>query len=304
MDQRKVPHVKKDQKRHASGHAYLGSYATSSLNNPLDAGLSRRTPIPSLRAGTSQLQLEHLLQTVDPDIETYGVEELRDGFFDAPFHRPSKWYRPLKTLPRESIKYKTHPLSVPRFLPQQIREARTFFVEVTTSRAGIKLLKSFLGFFLTYIICLIPASQDWLGQYSYILVISALVNHPGRSIGSQLDGAMSTILGTAAGLGWGSLALYLSTFTPTQLGYGGVIAAFLALFAALIGWFRAVFIRSYQAVLGSGIAMFYICLAETTSEKVKWSKVFDYGIPWVLGQALCLIVSIVIFPDASSQSMT
>ena len=304
MEQRRAKLSRRGQKRHPSPTAYLGSYARSSPNVSIDTGVSKRTPIPSPRANSSHLQLQHLLEAADPDLKTYGVEELRDGFFDAPFYRPSKWRGPSENLPRESFKYRTHPLSIRRFLPSQFREARSFFVEVITSRAGIKLLKSFLGFFLTYIICLIPASRDWLGRYNYILVISALVNHPGRSIGSQLDGALSTILGTAAGLGWGSLALYLSTLTPTQSGYGGVIAAFLAIFAALIGWFRAIFIRSYQAVLGSGIAIFYICLADTTSEKVDWSKVFDYGIPWVLGQALCLIVSIVVFPDAGSRSLT
>jgi len=263
---------------------------------------------PSPRASTSHSQLEHLLQAVDADLETYGVEELRDGFFDASFHRPLQrnhdelMHQASMTLP-DSLTEKNQPLSLRQFLPQQLREAESFFCQISTSRAGIQLLKSFLGFFITYMICLIPASRDWLGRYNYIMVISAIINHPGRSIGSQLDGAVLTIIGTIAGLGWGSLALYVSTSTPTaQSGYGGLLATFLVMFAALIGWLRCVFIRFYQAVLSAGIAICYVCLA-STSQRVGWIKVFDYGIPWVLGQAVCLIVSVLVLPDAGSRSL-
>lgn len=295
--------------RSTSGHeVYLGSYARASPRASLNGRAYRESPIPSPRASTSHVQLKHLLHAVDADLETYGVDELRDGFFDASFYRPLRRHhddlmqKASLTLPN-SFKHKNHPLSVRRFFPQQLRELRSFFGQISTSNSGIRLLKSFLGFFLTYIICLIPASRDWLGRYNYIMVVSAILNHPGRAIGSQLDGALLTIIGTAAGLGWGSLALFVSTSTPTaQSGYGGVLATFLVVFAAAIGWLRCVFIRFHQAVLCSGIAICYVCLADT-SRDVSWTKVFDYGIPWLLGQAICLVVSAVVFPDAGSRSL-
>ena len=56
------------------------------------------------------------------------------------------------------------------------------------------------------------------------MAISVIVNHPGRPIGSQIDGAFMTVLGTFAGLGWGALALYVSTSTgPARSGYGGIL---------------------------------------------------------------------------------
>ncbi|KAK3179079.1 hypothetical protein OEA41_001218 [Lepraria neglecta] len=285
----------------ATQDVYLGSYSRSSTPTGLIAA-------PSPRASNFHLQLEPLLQAVDSDIETYGVEEARDGFFDASFLRPLErdydelMQKALGTLP-DSF-HKNHPLSLGRFLPQQFREAKGFFRRITTSRAGIKLLKTFLGFSITYIICLIPASRNWLGRYNYIIVISAIINHPGRPIGSQVDGAFMTTLGTVAGLGWGSLALYVSTSTPAaQSGYGGILAAFLIIFAAVIGWLRCVLIRFYQAVLAAGFAIFYTCLANT-SQNVGWIKVFDYGIPWVLGQAICLVVALIVFPDAGSRSIS
>ena len=135
------------------------------------------------------------------------------------------------------------------------------------------------------------------------MVVSAIVNHPGRSVGSQIDGLFLTTLGTVAGLGWGSLALYTSTSTaPARAGYGGVLATFLVMFAAAIAWLRCLFMRFYQAVICAGIAICYTCLANT-SEAVGWRKVFDYGIPWVLGQALCLLIAALIFPDTGSRSL-
>ena len=248
------------------------------------------------------------MKDIDSDLETYGVEELRDGFFDASFHQPPHtshdelMEQAVRTLPEDF--QKSHPLSLRWFLPQQLREVRAFLRQVTTSRAGIKLMKTFLGFFITYIICLIPASRDWLGRYNYIMVISAIINHPGRPIGSQIDGAFMTIIGAVAGLGWGSLALYVSTSTSAaQLGYGGLLAAFLVIFTAVIGWLRCVCLRFYQAILSAGIAIFYTCLANT-SQNVGWVKVFDYGIPWVLGQAVCLLVSLAVFPEAGSRALS
>ena len=294
----------------AAHNVIRGSFAHASITTrgSLDFTVPRTPTIPSPRLSTSHLQLEHLLQAVDVDLNRYGLEESRDGFFDASFNRPVKpnhedlMKKAAETLP-DAFRKKNHPLSLRRFIPQQVREANAFFRKTSSSRAGIRLLKTFLGFFITYIICLIPASRDWLGRYNYIMVVSAIFNHPGRAIGSQLDGAVLTILGTVAGLGWGSLALYVSTSTATaQSGYGGVLATFLVVFAATIGWLRCVFIRLFQAVICAGIAIVYICLADT-SESVGWKKVFDYGIPWVLGQAVCLIVAVLVFPDAGSRSL-
>ena len=285
-------------------NVYLGSYVGRSKPR---GSVDFRSP-PSPRDSTFHIQLEPLLKGIDSDLETYGVEELRDGFFDASFYRPQQrnheelMQKAAMTLPLNFQKHR--PLSFGWFYRQQLREAKDSFHQVTKTRAGVKLLKTFLAFFITYIICLIPASRDWLGRYNYIMVISAVINHPGRPVGSQIDGALMTIVGAVAGLGWGCLALYVSTSTSTaQSGYGGVLAAFLLMFAVIIGWLRCVFIRFYQAVLSAGIAIFYICLANT-SQSVGWIKVFEFGIPWVLGQVICLTVALVVSPDAGSRAIS
>lgn len=276
---------------------FAGSFPTASH--------AQNNPAMFSTTDVNQLQLGHLLQAVDVKLQTYEIEEFREGYFDALFYRPLKQDR--SKLMREASEtlpdsfQRDHPLSIRRFLPQQWHEALNFVKGVTTSRSGVNLLKSFLGFFIAYAICLIPVSREWLGQYNYIMVVSAIINHPGRSLGSQIDGAIMTTFGTAIGLGWGGLALYVSTSTDTaKSGYGGVLASFLIVFSAAIAWLRCLFIRFYQAVLCAGIAICYVCLADT-SETVRWRRLFDYGIPWVMGQALCLAVAAIIFPSSGSR---
>ncbi|KAL8970696.1 MAG: hypothetical protein Q9197_003679 [Variospora fuerteventurae] len=250
----------------------------------------------------------HLLSKTEDELETYGINETRDGFFDATFYRPLRrnrqqmMKRASETLPLALQTH--HPLSLKYFVPRQWSELKDSVRQIATTRSGLELFKSFLGFYVAYIICLIPASRQWLGSHSYVLPLSALVNHAGRPIGSQIDGAFLTIVGTAAGLGWGSLAMYVSTSTATaQNGYGGVLAAFLVIFTATVAVLRCTFIRLYQAMISAGIAICYLCLADT-SETVGWRKIFNYGIPWVLGQAICLIVSSLVFPATGARALT
>jgi hypothetical protein len=247
------------------------------------------------------------LTELNLDLETYGVEELRDGFFDASFLKPARVdHEDLMkdaeyTLP---IAFKKkNPLSLQNFLPKQWHEIKGVIRNVATTRSGIKLTKSFLAFFVAYILCLVPVIRVWLGRYSYIMVFSTIINHPGRTVGAQIDGTFLTIVGTATGLGWGALALWISDSTSTaQRGYGGILATFLVLFMGTVAALRSYYIRLYQLVLCAGIAVSYTCLAET-SEHIAWRKLFDYGIPWVFGQAICLLICCSIFPDAGARPL-
>jgi len=248
-----------------------------------------------------------LLQDLDIDLETYGVEELRDGFFDGAFLRPRKIdHQDLMQHAEFALPLafkKKHPLSVKHFLPKQWHDIKGVIRTVTTTRAGIKLMKSFSAIFIAYTLCLVPSIRVWLGRYSYIMVLSAIINHPGRTIGAQLDGTFLTILGSATGLGWGALALWVSDSTAVaKRGYGGILATFLLLFMGTIAALRTYYIRMYQYVLCAGIAISYTCLADT-SETIPWRKLFSYGIPWLFGQALCFLICCAVFPDAGARPL-
>lgn len=286
---------------------YMGSYRHSRSRSRTSLKTPGNSTPGSPRPSMSQSHLESLLQDLDLDLETYGVEELRDGFFDSSFFKPQKvdheelMRRAEYTLPLKLRK--EHPLSPSNFFPKQWHEIKGVIVAVTKTRAGIKLAKSFLAFFIAYILCLIPVIGDWLGRYSYIMVLSSIINHPGRTIGAQIDGAFLTIIGSATGLGWGAFALWVSDSTgPARSGYGGILAMFLILFMVTIAAIRSYLIRMYQLVLCGGIAIIYTLLADT-SEAIDWKKLLNYAIPWLFGQALCLIICCTFFPDAGSRPL-
>jgi len=244
----------------------------------------------------------------DFDLETYGLTEYREGFFDASFLKPRLVDREeldikaRKTLP--ATFRQRHPLSLKAFLPRQWHDIKHVITVVTTARPGIKLFKSFIAVFAAYILCLVPSVRQWLGQYSYIMVASAVINHPGRTVGAQIDGAISTILGTVTGLGWGAFGLWLSTSTlEAQIGYGAILAVFLAIYIAIVAAIRSYFIRLYQFVICAGMAISYACLSDVSGSVVVWKKLKDYGIPWVLGQAICLLACVLWFPDAGARRL-
>lgn len=300
------------RKRSLSSHSnvYHGSYKTHrrSRSSVRDINKTPDTSAPPTpRLSTSQNRLFPLLRDLDHDLETYDLEELRDGFFDASFHKSTKTDQDELLLMAEhtlpAALRKRQPLSLTQFFPRQWHEFLSATRRIVTTRAGIKVIRSFLGVFVAYLLCLIPATKDWLGRYNYIIVISCIINHPGRALGAQLEGAILTILGTAAGLGWGALALWVSDSTSvSQRGYGGILATFLLIFIGSLSVLRSYWIRFYQFVLGAGIAICYTCLANT-SQHVGWIKMFDYGIPFVLGQAICFVICCTVFPDAGSRAL-
>jgi hypothetical protein len=252
------------------------------------------------------------LDSPEPDegelLNHYGVAELRDSFFDAVFYPPEDVDRAeLMRRAELTLPYafrKQDPLSLTNFFPKQWHEIKGVVRRVTQTRAGIKLLKSFLSFFIAYVLCLVPPIRAWLGRYHYIMVISTLLNHSGRTLGAQVEGAILTIVGTATGLGWGAFGLWLSTVTATaREGFGGILAAFLCLYIFVFACVRSYYIRTYQLVLCAGISISYTCLADISGTEVSWSKLLAFGVPWALGQAIALLPCILIAPDAGARPL-
>ncbi|KAL2755935.1 hypothetical protein ACRALDRAFT_2105296 [Sodiomyces alcalophilus JCM 7366] len=264
-----------------------------------------------MRRRSSIVDMELVAQLLEKDeleIDTHGVSELRDGWFDAIFlkaprlDRESLLKRARSTLPAAFDK--TSPLSVRDFLPKQRRQLKSVILKTTTTSAGIRLLKAFMAFFIAYALCLTPHVRHWLGRYSHIMVISTIVNHPARPFGAQLDGAVSTILGTVAGLGWGVLGLLLAySSLAARAGFAGILVLFFSIFLAGAAFIRSYFPRLFHFSISAGIAMCYTCLAEVDGQEINWPKLFSYGVPWVLGQAVCLAVNILFFPDAGSRRL-
>ena len=286
---------------------YHGSYGHGPSRFRASLRPSSQSAPVTPRMSISSAHLADILHDSDSELPLYGLEELRNGFFDGSFHKPrmtdDEELEIAAKLTLPVVMRGRNPLSIKKFFPHLFSELRAVLGRIVKTRAGIKLTKSFLAFFVAYILCLIPSINRWLGRYSYFMAISAIINHPGRTVGAQIDGSLSTIFGTATGLAWGAFALYLSSSSPAaRNGYGGVLASFLIVFMGSIAYIRANSIRLYQFVLCAGISISYTCLAET-STTVHWDKFLDYSIPWLLGQGIALLVCCTVFPDAGARPL-
>ncbi|KAI0429993.1 hypothetical protein F5Y09DRAFT_242819 [Xylaria sp. FL1042] len=290
-------HPRNYQGRHQARPSSVGS-----LDEIFDTQSSYEPSIPIARAPSLTSCEKSCIE------KAHGIYERRDGFFDAVFLSPDDaddqnlMSYAQKTLPPAFRK--KDPLSLRHCFPRQCYASWNVIRRVVTTRSGIKLLKSFLGFFITYILCLIPPVRMQLGRYAYIMVISAILNHPGRTVGAQVEGALFTIIGTATGLGWGAFGLWVSVATASaRVGFGGILAIFLFIYIFVIACLRSYYIRTYQLVICAGIAISYTCLAEVSSTEVSWFKLVSYGIPWLTGQAVCLVVCSFVAPDAGSRPL-
>ena len=271
------------------------------LAKPKRPGLgSRRSSAMSIA------QLDLVLDDDGLDGETYGVSELREGLFDAIFTGPNaSRSEPLAPAHILHSEFDTPGPWVPKkWALTQLRQLHSLVVRVGTTRDGIRLAKAFIAFFTAYILCLVPVMRDWLGRYYYMMAISVILNHPARTVGAQIEGAVLVISGIATGLGWGAIGLLVSTSTVTaSAGYGGILAIFLALFMLSMAWIRSFFIRFYQFVLCAGISIVFTTLAETNSQDISWFKLRTFAVPWLLGQCIALVINCALFPDAGSRAL-
>ncbi|RPB14984.1 hypothetical protein P167DRAFT_582458, partial [Morchella conica CCBAS932] len=286
---------------HRTPHSYRSTH--SGLHSS-----QARTPTTthSPRASVSTLQLQHLLEKLEMDqYNTYGVEELRDGFFDASF------YRPIKQPDDDPL----HPLHPPRTTPRQwahaqLTAAKSAATTVFTTRQGVSLAKSFLAYFAAYVLCLVPATRAWLGQHSYWVLIAALSNHPGRTVGAQIEGTVSCGVGGALGLGVGAAALAAGRAGGGW--YGGVVTVFVAVFIGVASWVRCSLVRVYQAMMGAGLAFFFLVLVDGRVEGEgvgeegvgrARARVREWAVPWAVGLALCAVVNVLIAPEAGGKAV-
>ncbi|TGJ80598.1 hypothetical protein E0Z10_g8157 [Xylaria hypoxylon] len=290
-------HLRNHQGKHQARPDSVGS-----LDGIFETHGSDELPIPITRAPSLTSNEKSFIDN------THGIYEKRDGFFDTVFLAPEDVDNQTLmdhaegTLPLAFRK--KDPLSLTHFFPRQCHEAWSVIHRVTTTRSGVKLLKSFLAFFISYILCLVPAVRERSGRYAYIMVISSILNHPGRTLGAQIDGTLLTILGTAAGLGWGAFGLWVSIVTATaRVGFGAILALFLFIHIFTIACLRSYYIRTYQFVICAGIAIIYTCLAEISRTEISWSKLLSYGVPWLIGQTVSLVVCGIVAPDAGSRPL-
>ncbi|PHH60559.1 hypothetical protein CDD81_1564 [Ophiocordyceps australis] len=280
------------------------SHGTGSAEaSPDEQGIELVSQLGRRSSGISLAQICEIVSDDKFDTGTYGVLELRDGFFDATFIKQSPPPMAHETM-QDAKKEADQETRRGVLLKQWRDDVEALFKTVATTGAGICLLKSFVAYYAAYILCLVPAVRNWLGRYHYLVAVSVIINHPARPFGAQLDGTVMTVVGVALGLGWGVLGLLVSTSTHgARIGYGGILALFLGLLMTACALVRAFFIRFYQSLLCAGIAVMFVTLAETSSARIYWDKLLSFAVPWLVGQAIALVVNCLVFPDAGARAL-
>lgn len=290
---------------HSYSQSPFRSHRSSGAVTPTHRSSGAVTPNSrwSPRASVSTINLQHLLEKLELDqYDTYGVEEQRDGFFDASF------FRPLQTAPNPEATTTPQSYTQRPYFPEVIHtlasDLKDFLRTVFWTHQGVNVVKSLLAYLICYFLCLIPTVQKWLGDYSYFAAISVLLNHSGRTFGAQLDGLVLCILGASVGIGWGCMTLELSyRISPLKDKRGGLLEASLIIFAAFMALLRSTLVRLYQALMSAGLAMFFMCLVDSGQGHWDKKKAREFAVPFLVGQAVCLAVNIIVFPGAGGREV-
>lgn len=306
---------------------YYRSRSPSGISSPLHTHYSSgrispvsgvSSPRPSMRS-ISTARLHALLENLELEqYDTFDVEELRDGFFDAAFYRPKKGRRNSRrfsesgtntpVLPAEQTTFsKPSPLNLKAFLKAQKDDLWWFFDQAFTTRLGLNVFKSALAYWIAFVLNIIPTLNNWLGRYPYFAVIAVILNHPGRSFGSQLEGTILCCLGPALGLAFGTLAQELAHISnPAYAGKAGILTCFMIIVTFIAAWIRCYWLRLYQLTITALVAFFFVLLELTDEDGVGWwrrEKLRDFAVPWGIGIALCQIINLVVFPSTGSRDI-
>lgn len=225
-------------------------------------------------------------------LESFGLEELRDGFFDPVYTS----YEPIHPAEHEIDDHSP-----------QYRWVK--LVNLQELRSNWKaVFKYWLATFTAVALCLISPAGKWFGdEYRYFLPLAVLIHHPVRDIGVQLEMSLQSIVGASFGMGYCSLVWYVSTATgPVASNQGGIL--FLGLFLATLHshWLRSTYQRLFYFSTSFGIAAIFFCGSSLVFHKgeLQWRIYWDFGISYLFGIILSLLICICIFPHTGHSAVT
>lgn len=261
----------------------------------------------------SQVRLDNLVKEKQWDeIEDFLLEELRDGYFDAMFAKPEPDFRSDPT--NEDNRITENNTNVPKRLASQIHTTVKNDIHVLSTRFledashnMISILKFSITFFVAFIICAIHPSGSWLGhRYRYFLPIAAVIHHPVRNVGIQLEISILSISGAAFGLGWASLAWYISTATHPVASHQGAIL-FQSLFMALLfsTFVRELYRRLNYFFNSFSVAIIFTHTVQLVNNKhdLHWKLYWDFGLSYLFGILLSCFICAVVFPQTGNSSL-
>ncbi|AET40825.1 Bre4p Ecym_6454 [Eremothecium cymbalariae DBVPG len=242
------------------------------------------------KTSLSQMKLESLAKGKGWEpLETYDLEELRDGFFDATYTASE---RVIDSEADSVINAKSSHSS---------SWTGAFFTEWSDVRQHYRsIFKFIVAYFLAVCVCVISPTRVWLGaQYCYFMPIAVLIHHPVRNLGVQLEITLQSVLGGALGLGVAAFWWYLFRASDIAAHHQGGLSFFsLAVAVYFSSWLGALFIRLSYLTLSFSIAVTFISTSRivVSKDNLQWKEYWNFGIPYLCGILLSLVVCFIIDP--------
>lgn len=305
-DQNKLFPISKGSYHQQSYLSLLDSKHTNKANKRRSS--PRRSPHVSVSnscTSFSQLRLKELVESHNWDqLEDFELEELRDGFFDAVFTKPEKKY-----LNIDDISHLEANNQFFRSCTIKFSTWKPFYEDLRNklSESWIIIIKFFIPFFISFVLCVIKPVGDWIGHdYRYFLPIGVILHHPVRNIGVQLEMTVFSIIGITFALGWSSLAWYISTATgPTAKHQGGILFQSLAMALTFSIWFKTYYQRFLYFSLSFGIIIIFTHTVSLVFSKndLQWIIFRDITLSYLFGILLSLFTCILVFPHSGNKAL-
>lgn len=194
---------------------------------------------------------------------------------------------------------------------------------------GKRILKFSLAYFIAMILCTIPKCRKWLTHNSsknaslvWFLPLAVIIHHPAHFFSIQIEITLQAIVGGMLGLSWSLLALFVATSNLTLVNntHGSGALLWLSMFLATIFsyWLSNTFRRLLYVGITFSIATIYyhsinlqkdlfntsVSLKIISSIHRDWKGlVWPFAVPYIIGLALSLCTSLLVFPEYNNQSL-
>ncbi|EDO16217.1 hypothetical protein Kpol_1014p37 [Vanderwaltozyma polyspora DSM 70294] len=314
LNENKVDHIT-DILRGSYSHTSFLSLRDSTRRRGYGSGKRPGLSSNSSNGSYTFLKLQNLSEDKKWEtLEDFNLEELRDEFFDPIYTKPESSneftddseIESLISGKKKSINNNGYNILLFSELYQSFfLSPKQIWEDFYSYKVSI--FKFFIAYFIAMVICVVHRSGNWIGhQYRYFLPLAVIIHHPVRTIGVQLEMTLFSILGGALGMGWSALAWYISTATkPVSNHQGGILFGSLVIALMFSTWSKSYFQRLLYFGKTFSIAVIFFHTVDTVTSKhdLRWKLYWDFGISYLFGLLLSLLICVVVSPHSGNQEI-
>ncbi|KPA44247.1 histidine protein kinase [Fusarium langsethiae] len=145
-----------------------------------------------------------------------------------------------------------------------------------------------------------PQAVAVIGPVTFLAPMATIFAHPGQRTGLTIEALVMLVLGTAIGLGWSILGIYLSSLIVDESKAAAytIRGIFLAVAAVLHGYIRSAAPRIFLFVAFYLIACLIVLLGK--QDHVSLSVLTNIAYPTLVGAGISLVTNLSMFPESSS----